>query len=163
MGRRPGGSGNGSVTGSLCGGGGVAVKPPRLPNWATEKASGGGALHQSDSELAERRLAGASGLCRSREEARGTASAPEFRLPGSYTALSRHSRHLVPVQVHRVTLFKDAVYEDFGFSLSNALYEKGVYVNRVKPGGPADKGGILRPHDRILQVRPHRATQHCRS
>ena len=81
------------------------------------------------------------------------ASAPEFRLPGSYTALSRDSRHLVPVQIHRVTLFKDAVYEDFGFSLSNALYEKGVYVNRVKPGGPADKTGILRPHDRILQVR----------
>ena len=124
----------------------VSVKPPRLPNWATEKPSSS-CHHQSESELTERRLA------RSREEARGTASTPEFRLPGSYTALSRDSRHLVPVQIHRVTLFKDAVYEDFGFSLSNALYEKGVYVNRVKPGGPADKSGILRPHDRILQVR----------
>ncbi|KAF0312701.1 Glutamate receptor-interacting protein 1 [Amphibalanus amphitrite] len=149
-GRRPaGGSGSGSGAGSLCGSRAVSVKPPRLPNWTTEVSAG---LHpQSESELAERRLAAGS-LCRPREEARGTASAPEFRLPGSYTALSRDSRHLVPVQVHRVTLFKDPVYEDFGFSLSNALYVKGVFVARVKPGGPADKSGILRPYDRILQV-----------
>lgn len=59
----------------------------------------------------------------------------------------------IPIEVHRVTLFKDKVYEDFGFSVSDGLYEKGVYVNRVRPGGPADMSGILKPFDRILQVR----------
>lgn len=58
----------------------------------------------------------------------------------------------IPIEVHRVTLFKDKVYEDFGFSVSDGLYEKGVYVNRVRPGGPADMSGILKPFDRILQV-----------
>ncbi|GAB6020230.1 hypothetical protein CHUAL_002950 [Chamberlinius hualienensis] len=57
-----------------------------------------------------------------------------------------------PIELHRVTLFKDSVYEDFGFSLSDGLYERGVYVNRIRPGGPADMGGILKPFDRILQV-----------
>lgn len=57
-----------------------------------------------------------------------------------------------PIEVHRITLFKDSVYEDFGFSVSDGLYERGVYVNRIRPGGPADVGGILRPFDRILQV-----------
>ncbi|EEC03692.1 glutamate receptor interacting protein, putative, partial [Ixodes scapularis] len=58
----------------------------------------------------------------------------------------------IPIEVHRVTLFKDKVYEDFGFSVSDGLYDKGVYVNRVRPGGPADMSGILKPYDRILQV-----------
>ncbi|KAK8767031.1 hypothetical protein V5799_006187 [Amblyomma americanum] len=58
----------------------------------------------------------------------------------------------IPIEVHRVTLFKDKVYEDFGFSVSDGLYEKGVYVNRIRPGGPADMSGILKPFDRILQV-----------
>uniref|UniRef100_A0A8C1NUE8 Glutamate receptor interacting protein 2a n=1 Tax=Cyprinus carpio TaxID=7962 RepID=A0A8C1NUE8_CYPCA len=46
---------------------------------------------------------------------------------------------------------KDADRRDFGFSLSDSLLEKGVYVNMIRPGGPADKAG-LRPYDRILQV-----------
>ncbi|CAN8001135.1 unnamed protein product, partial [Ixodes hexagonus] len=62
----------------------------------------------------------------------------------------------IPIEVHRVTLFKDKVYEDFGFSVSDGLYDKGVYVNRVRPGGPADMSGILKPFDRILQVRSSR-------
>ncbi|KAK8743616.1 hypothetical protein OTU49_001164 [Cherax quadricarinatus] len=55
-------------------------------------------------------------------------------------------------QVYQVTLLKDRVYEDFGFSVSDGLYEKGVYVNRIRKGGPADRSGILKPFDRILQV-----------
>ena len=55
-------------------------------------------------------------------------------------------------QVYQVTLLKDRVYEDFGFSVSDGLYEKGVYVNRIRKGGPADKSGVLKPFDRILQV-----------
>ncbi|XP_063857426.1 glutamate receptor-interacting protein 1-like isoform X2 [Scylla paramamosain] len=55
-------------------------------------------------------------------------------------------------QVYQVTLHKDCIYEDFGFSVSDGLYEKGVYVNRIRKGGPADRSGVLKPYDRILQV-----------
>ncbi|XP_023221786.1 glutamate receptor-interacting protein 1-like isoform X2 [Centruroides sculpturatus] len=58
----------------------------------------------------------------------------------------------VPIEVHRVTLFKDQIYEDFGFSVSDGLYERGVYINRIRARGPADLSGLLRPLDRILQV-----------
>lgn len=72
---------------------------------------------------------------------------------GSLTPLPSYPEPApIPIEVHRVTLFKDKVYEDFGFSVSDGLYDKGVYVNRVRPGGPADMSGILKPFDRILQV-----------
>ncbi|KAH6922164.1 hypothetical protein HPB50_009922 [Hyalomma asiaticum] len=69
-----------------------------------------------------------------------------------YPNYGGHMTAPIPIEVHRVTLFKDKVYEDFGFSVSDGLYEKGVYVNRIRPGGPADMSGILKPFDRILQV-----------
>nr|CAD7266483.1 unnamed protein product [Timema shepardi] len=53
---------------------------------------------------------------------------------------------------HKVTLCKDPVYEDFGFSVSDGLYERGVYINRIRKRGPADLSNILKPYDRILQV-----------
>lgn len=56
------------------------------------------------------------------------------------------------MEVHQVTLHKDSVYEDFGFSVSDGLYERGIYVNRIRKGGPADLSGALRAFDRILQV-----------
>lgn len=49
-------------------------------------------------------------------------------------------------------LYKDPVYEDFGFSVSDGLYEKGVFINRIRKGGPADTSHMLQPFDRILQV-----------
>uniref|UniRef100_A0A182NVG5 PDZ domain-containing protein n=1 Tax=Anopheles dirus TaxID=7168 RepID=A0A182NVG5_9DIPT len=52
----------------------------------------------------------------------------------------------------QVTLFKDRVYDDYGFSVSDGLYERGVYINRIRSGGPADMAGLLRPFDRIVQV-----------
>ncbi|XP_076310897.1 glutamate receptor-interacting protein 1-like isoform X3 [Tachypleus tridentatus] len=58
----------------------------------------------------------------------------------------------VPVEIHRVTLFKDAVHDDFGFSVSEGLFDGGVYVNCVRPGGPADLSGLIKPLDRILQL-----------
>ncbi|XP_013790838.2 glutamate receptor-interacting protein 2-like, partial [Limulus polyphemus] len=58
----------------------------------------------------------------------------------------------VPVEIHRVTLFKDAVHDDFGFSVSEGLFDGGVYVNCVRPGGPADLSGLMKPLDRILQL-----------
>lgn len=51
-----------------------------------------------------------------------------------------------------VTLFKDKVYDDYGFSVSDGLYERGVYINRIRTGGPADVVGLLKPFDRIMQV-----------
>lgn len=52
----------------------------------------------------------------------------------------------------QVTLFKDAVYEDFGFSISDGLYERGVFVNNIRKGGPADLSGMLKRYDRVIQV-----------
>lgn len=52
----------------------------------------------------------------------------------------------------QVTLYKDSDGEDFGFSVSDGLLEKGVYVKNIRPAGPGDLGG-LKPYDRLLQVR----------
>uniref|UniRef100_A0A8C4HL50 Glutamate receptor interacting protein 2a n=1 Tax=Dicentrarchus labrax TaxID=13489 RepID=A0A8C4HL50_DICLA len=52
--------------------------------------------------------------------------------------------------LHKVVL-KDLESCDFGFSVSDGLLEKGVYVNMIRPDGPADQAG-LKPFDRILQV-----------
>lgn len=52
----------------------------------------------------------------------------------------------------QVTLFKDSNAEDFGFSVSDGLLEKGVYVKNIRPAGPGDLGG-LKPYDRLLQVK----------
>lgn len=51
-----------------------------------------------------------------------------------------------------VTLYKDTVYDDYGFSVSDGLYERGVFINRIRTGGPADVVGSLKPFDRIMQV-----------
>lgn len=58
---------------------------------------------------------------------------------------------------------KDSVYEDFGFSVSDGLYERGIYINRVRKGGPADISGQLQAFDRILQVCRSYTQQHWRS
>lgn len=50
-----------------------------------------------------------------------------------------------------MSLLKDSDLEDFGFSVSDGVLEKGVYVNNIRPGGPAEIGG-LKPYDRLLQV-----------
>ncbi|CAO2582213.1 Glutamate receptor-interacting protein 1 [Lemmus lemmus] len=56
-----------------------------------------------------------------------------------------------PVELHKVTLYKDSGMEDFGFSVADGLLEKGVYVKNIRPAGPGDLGG-LKPYDRLLQV-----------
>ncbi|GFS78235.1 glutamate receptor-interacting protein 1 [Trichonephila clavipes] len=58
----------------------------------------------------------------------------------------------LPIEIQKVILFKDQVYEDFGFSLSDGKYESGVYINSIRPGGPADLSGLIKPLDRILQT-----------
>ncbi|XP_013872065.1 glutamate receptor-interacting protein 2 isoform X2 [Austrofundulus limnaeus] len=51
----------------------------------------------------------------------------------------------------KVSIRKDLESHDFGFSVSDGLLEKGVYVNMIRRDGPADQAG-LKPLDRILQV-----------
>lgn len=51
-----------------------------------------------------------------------------------------------------VSLHKDTIYDDYGFSVSDGLYARGVFVNRIRQGGPADLVGLLAPYDRIVQV-----------
>ncbi|XP_032828405.2 glutamate receptor-interacting protein 1-like isoform X2 [Petromyzon marinus] len=55
------------------------------------------------------------------------------------------------MQLHKLMLYKDRDGEDFGFSLSDGLLEKGVFVSAVRQAGPASIGG-LQQYDRILQV-----------
>jgi len=56
-----------------------------------------------------------------------------------------------PIELLKVTLRRPRETDDFGFSLSDGVFEKGVYVGAVRPGGPA--AGALKPYDRVLQVR----------
>uniref|UniRef100_A0A8C5ZCX8 Glutamate receptor interacting protein 2 n=1 Tax=Marmota marmota marmota TaxID=9994 RepID=A0A8C5ZCX8_MARMA len=71
-------------------------------------------------------------------------------VPGSPEELQELLRP-APLEMHKVTLHKDPVRNDFGFSVSDGLLEKGVYVHTVRPEGPAQRGG-LHPFDRVLQV-----------
>uniref|UniRef100_A0A8C9W4G1 Glutamate receptor interacting protein 1 n=1 Tax=Scleropages formosus TaxID=113540 RepID=A0A8C9W4G1_SCLFO len=56
-----------------------------------------------------------------------------------------------PVELHKVTLLKELGMDDFGFSVSDSLLEKGVYVSNIRPGGAAQLGG-LKTYDRLLQI-----------
>ncbi|XP_064633834.1 glutamate receptor-interacting protein 1-like isoform X3 [Lineus longissimus] len=57
-----------------------------------------------------------------------------------------------PTEILKVTLYKNSDSDNFGLSVSDGLLEKGVYISALRPGGPADKCGVLRNFDRILQV-----------
>ncbi|XP_072027579.1 glutamate receptor-interacting protein 2-like isoform X1 [Amphiura filiformis] len=57
-----------------------------------------------------------------------------------------------PQELHRVVMYKDSDVEDFGFSVSDGVYDKGVYINTVRPGGPGARNGNIKPFDRILQI-----------
>ncbi|GAB1597596.1 glutamate receptor-interacting 1-like isoform X11 [Argonauta hians] len=56
-----------------------------------------------------------------------------------------------PIELHKFKIKKETATEDFGFSLSEGMYEKGVYISAVRPGSLAEKSGLLQ-YDRILQV-----------
>ncbi|XP_075970161.1 glutamate receptor interacting protein isoform X3 [Anticarsia gemmatalis] len=81
----------------------------------------------------------------------------ENDVPGLYS-----SEAVSPARgsIHHVILYKDAIYDDYGFSVSDGLYERGVYINRIRKGGPADIVGLLRPYDRILQVNGTRTVEY---
>ncbi|GAB0094041.1 glutamate receptor-interacting protein 2 [Sergentomyia squamirostris] len=74
------------------------------------------------------------------------------RSPSVTDALSTSSSAEGRYKTFHVTLYKDKVYDDYGFSLSDGLYERGVYINRIRSGGPADVVGLLKSFDRIMMV-----------
>ncbi len=51
-----------------------------------------------------------------------------------------------------LVLKRDRRVLDFGFSISDRLYGTGVYVNKIRPHGPAELEGTLMPCMRIYQV-----------
>uniref|UniRef100_A0A183IV53 Glutamate receptor-interacting protein 2 n=1 Tax=Soboliphyme baturini TaxID=241478 RepID=A0A183IV53_9BILA len=57
----------------------------------------------------------------------------------------------VPPSTFMVELHKDKMHSDFGFSISDSLDHKGVYINNIRPAGPASKCGNVCPYDHILQ------------
>lgn len=57
----------------------------------------------------------------------------------------------VCVLTSQLTLEKTSDLDDFGFSVSDGLLDRGVYVSNTRAGGPAQLGGLL-TFDRILQV-----------
>ena len=57
-----------------------------------------------------------------------------------------------PIELHRVTLKKTPGCTDFGFGVSDGVFENGVYLSAIRPGGPAERSGQLQVFDRILQV-----------
>ncbi|GFN84601.1 glutamate receptor-interacting protein 2 [Plakobranchus ocellatus] len=56
-----------------------------------------------------------------------------------------------PLQLQQIVLEKKSPLDDFGFSLSDAVDDKGVYVSSVRSGSLADAAG-LKSYDRLLQV-----------
>lgn len=46
---------------------------------------------------------------------------------------------------------KSGLNEDFAVSVSDGLYERGVYINRIEQGGPADKH-VLQPYNKMLEA-----------
>ncbi|KAK9500170.1 hypothetical protein O3M35_001482 [Rhynocoris fuscipes] len=65
---------------------------------------------------------------------------------------TQNNVHTPSQSVFQVTLYKSMLFDDFGFSVSDGLYEKGVFVNTIKPGSPADMCGMLKQYDKIIQV-----------
>lgn len=82
------------------------------------------------------------------------AGAGQGQLPGNCanSLASKEGSAANLCRTFHVTLYKDTVYDDYGFSLSDGLYERGVFINRIRSGGPADVVGLLKPFDRIMQV-----------
>ncbi|KOB74474.1 putative glutamate receptor interacting protein 1 [Operophtera brumata] len=75
----------------------------------------------------------------------------ENDMPGLYSSEATIS----PARgsVHHVILYKDAIYDDYGFSVSDGLYERGVYINRIRKGKWHSDSGL-----RLLS---HGATHRC--
>ena len=51
----------------------------------------------------------------------------------------------------RAIVFRDIETHSYGFSVSDGLLDKGVFIHSIKPDGPANRAGI-QPYDKILQI-----------
>lgn len=77
--------------------------------------------------------------------------------PGKKLGPNAYKEHVktifspTPVQLHKIKMVKDPGADDFGFGLSDGMYEKGVYISGVREGSLAEKAGLVQ-FDRILQV-----------
>lgn len=74
---------------------------------------------------------------------RSTLIIPDRRTP---------TKHLQHFDTINVVLHRDKRILDFGFSISDRLYGTGVYINKIRPNGPAELEGTLIPQMRIYQV-----------
>ncbi|KAH9487789.1 Glutamate receptor-interacting protein 2 [Bulinus truncatus] len=77
---------------------------------------------------------------------------PKPKIPVKPKVLNTDQKVPSPqLHLQRIKLEKTKPGEDFGFSLSDGLYERGVYISAVKKDSVADKAG-LQALDRVLQV-----------
>ena len=51
-----------------------------------------------------------------------------------------------------ITINKDQRYKDFGFSISDNVYGKGIFVNKIRMGSPAEQNNFLKPFTQIFKV-----------
>lgn len=109
------------------------------------------ALLYTNAEAVAGTTSGSSSLSSSSGAAAAAAAAAGQSMPaaGSCGSIATKEKS----RTFHVTLYKDNVYDDYGFSLSDGLYERGVFINRIRSGGPADVVGLLKPFDRIMQVK----------
>jgi hypothetical protein len=63
-----------------------------------------------------------------------------------------YSRLRSGIDTITLILKRDKRILDFGFSISDRLYGTGVYVNKIRPNGPAELEGTLIPCMRIYKV-----------
>lgn len=64
------------------------------------------------------------------------------------------------INYRQISLHKDSLQTDLGFSLSDGIGEPGVYVKSIHSGGLAEINGELRPFDRIMKVCTCSNTRH---
>lgn len=79
---------------------------------------------------------------------------------GSDKNYDNHQRSRPNFDTVRVVLKRDKRFLDFGFSISDRLYGTGVYVNKIRPNGPAHQEGTLIPRMRIYKVILNRFNSH---
>ena len=58
----------------------------------------------------------------------------------------------------RAIVFRDIETNSYGFSVSDGVLDKGVFIHSIKPDGPAARAGI-QPYDKILQINNTRFLQ----
>lgn len=68
------------------------------------------------------------------------------------TKYDNYGRYRSAFDTVTLVLKRDKRILDFGFSISDRLYGTGVYVNKIRPNGPAELEGTLIPCMRIYKV-----------